>query len=377
MRVGDTSSDQRVGRLARVLMRLACIAGAFVATLALCELALRVLGIPGTLDQEWLLQSSSDNDRVFDPETLMTKPGFRRASHYRTAGGEKVVVALGDSFTDGFGVASDQSYPAVLGRSLREAGLEVRVIDMGLGYSGSDMQLALLKDTVLPRLRPDVLIWQLCANDPWENVELSLYRVEGTRLVHHGVGRNWLYVRDRIHRGLPAPLGFLRRTQLYRLLLDATKLLWASEVPPEYEGRLLEYGHVKAQLVFDELIQLSREYEFELFIACVDLQAVHLPPEELASSGTPDWCVPNYETLRAMVSGYEGFIDTRFTEADRAEARDRHPEVGNSIGHGFFLSAAEDPATLGQRHYNEVGYEVFATKIARDLVQRRGVLSGE
>src|SRR5262245_504676 len=45
---------------------------------------------------------------------------------------ERVVVCLGDSLTEGYGLAPEQSYPTLLERMLRERGYAVRVVNAGV-----------------------------------------------------------------------------------------------------------------------------------------------------------------------------------------------------------------------------------------------------
>ena len=46
--------------------------------------------------------------------------------------GRSVVVCLGDSLTEGYGVEDEHAYPSVLERRLRERGRDVRVINAGI-----------------------------------------------------------------------------------------------------------------------------------------------------------------------------------------------------------------------------------------------------
>lgn len=356
----------------RLLKRMVLAVMVVAASLLLCEVTLRCLGIPGELEEEWLLLPDEVRGRVFDPQTLFANLEFLDENHYRTEEGKPTIVALGDSYTGGFHVARADNYLSVLRRQLHRDGIDATIIDMGVGYSGNDQHLAILKHKVLTRLQPDLVIWQLCYNDLWENIELSLYRVDDdSRLVHHGIERNWLYLREKLCRLLPGPLGLAKRAYLFRLLLDATKLYWASEVPPEYEDRLLDYGRLKAQLILEEVVRLSKEHGFKLVFALVDPQAIHLGPEDAASVDTSDWWHSNFVALKAMFSGREHFIDTQFSADDLAAVNRHFSSRITSVGRGLFLDGEHDPAPLGIRHYNKFGYWVFARKIARYLNANR------
>jgi len=69
------------------------------------------------------------------------------------------LVCFGDSITHGFGVESEQSFPAILGRILG-----LRVINAGMDGDTTDGALARLDSDVL-RLNPDVVTVEFGAND--------------------------------------------------------------------------------------------------------------------------------------------------------------------------------------------------------------------
>jgi acyl-CoA thioesterase-1 len=48
------------------------------------------------------------------------------------AGGERVIVVIGDSLTAGLGVARDEAYPALLEARLRREGFDYRVVNAGV-----------------------------------------------------------------------------------------------------------------------------------------------------------------------------------------------------------------------------------------------------
>lgn len=85
----------------------------------------------------------------------------------RTAG-EGIILAVGDSLTVGFGVAADQSYPALLERRLREAGYAYRVLNAGINGEKSGEALARI-DRILAA-KPDIVVLETGANDGLRNV---------------------------------------------------------------------------------------------------------------------------------------------------------------------------------------------------------------
>jgi len=79
------------------------------------------------------------------------------------ARGERVIVALGDSLTAGWGVAADEAYPARLEARLQREGYAYRMVNAGL--SGDTTAGGLRRVDWVLRAKPDIVIVALGAND--------------------------------------------------------------------------------------------------------------------------------------------------------------------------------------------------------------------
>lgn len=102
------------------------------------------------------------------PVAYSTKQDGFRAYGDPAARRPKVLV-LGDSFTQAYEVSDDQTYFAILGREL---GWEVFAFGVS-GYGSMQQYLAL--DKFKDRIRPDLILLQLCGND-FINNDLELER---------------------------------------------------------------------------------------------------------------------------------------------------------------------------------------------------------
>lgn len=80
-----------------------------------------------------------------------------------TKGEMKIIVALGDSLTAGYGVDEDQSYPALLEEKLQAAGFNYRVINAGVSAETSSGTLSRLEWILT--LEPDIVLLETGAND--------------------------------------------------------------------------------------------------------------------------------------------------------------------------------------------------------------------
>jgi len=82
------------------------------------------------------------------------------------------ILAFGDSLTAGFGVDSDQSYPARLETRLRADGHDVDVINGGI--SGETSSAALARLDWMLNTQPDIVIVEIGGNDALRGVDLAL-----------------------------------------------------------------------------------------------------------------------------------------------------------------------------------------------------------
>ena len=103
--------------------------------------------------------------------TLVTAGLLVRAA---SAQGERVLTAFGDSLTAGYGVAPDESYPALLGARLRAEGYRYRVINAGV--SGDTTAGGLRRVDWALRAKPEIVVLELGANDALRGLDLGQVR---------------------------------------------------------------------------------------------------------------------------------------------------------------------------------------------------------
>ena len=76
---------------------------------------------------------------------------------------QTLIVALGDSLTEGFGVAKEEAYPHLLEQKLLQKGFAVKVINAGISGSTSASAVSRLRWYI--RTNPDIVIVALGGND--------------------------------------------------------------------------------------------------------------------------------------------------------------------------------------------------------------------
>jgi hypothetical protein len=98
--------------------------------------------------------------------------GFRDRDFDDRKRAQNRILALGDSFTYGWGVEIDQSWPKVLEQRLRGDGLDVEVANLGKP-AGSPRSYADIAERAVPDLKPDLLIVAVLQGDDLAQMDLS------------------------------------------------------------------------------------------------------------------------------------------------------------------------------------------------------------
>ncbi len=94
---------------------------------------------------------------------------------------EGVIVAMGDSLTEGLGVAEREAYPAQLERKLHENGYYYQVINAGV--SGETSSGALSRVEWVLTLEPDMIILETGGNDGLRAIDVALTQSNIAELV--------------------------------------------------------------------------------------------------------------------------------------------------------------------------------------------------
>ena len=87
---------------------------------------------------------------------------------------EGTIVAVGDSLTEGLGVAEELAYPALLEKKLRSNGYHYRVVNAGVTGETSSGTLARIQWVLT--LKPDIVILVIGANDGFRGIDPELIK---------------------------------------------------------------------------------------------------------------------------------------------------------------------------------------------------------
>ncbi len=97
-----------------------------------------------------------------------------RAASAEAAATRPVILFLGTSLTAGYGLPSNEAFPALIQRRIDEAGLGYRVVNAGV--SGDTSAGGLRRISWLLRAPVDVLVLELGANDMLRGLDLTVMR---------------------------------------------------------------------------------------------------------------------------------------------------------------------------------------------------------
>ena len=144
-------------------------------TSILSALMLLCLGMWGCEAQE-STPSGAPESMNHNSELVVSQPQFTRAPSSVQPLVQKTeslpkIVAFGDSLTAGFGVSSDESYPAQLAKQLRERGFHYEVVNAGV--SGETSAGGVRRVEWILKSQPTVVILELGVNDGLRGLPLA------------------------------------------------------------------------------------------------------------------------------------------------------------------------------------------------------------
>lgn len=120
---------------------------------------------------------------IFLVGLLLQSGGDHNAELHAQAqsGVDGTLVAVGDSLTEGLGVAEASSYPAVLEKKLQEKGYHYRVVNAGI--SGETSSGAFSRIKWILKLKPDIVILVTGANDGFRGIDPTLIKRNIRRII--------------------------------------------------------------------------------------------------------------------------------------------------------------------------------------------------
>lgn len=185
-----TGTAGRGGRARGCLFRLIALTLSLSLALVVAEIAVRLV-MPQVIFPRYVtdggfgIRVNVPNARYWHTspemraEFRINSKGLRsdREDAFEKAPGTQRIVCLGDSFTQGYEVEVESSFPALLEKTLHDRGLRVEVLNLGVSGFGTAEELIMLTEYGL-RFDPDVVVVGYYQNDPGDTVRSGLYRLD-------------------------------------------------------------------------------------------------------------------------------------------------------------------------------------------------------
>lgn len=354
-----------ITRIREFLSSTLLVLGSLVVSVIAADLGMRAVGFSPPISQPWHLTSGS-RYRVADDNLIMISPRLLTDDYYAADPSLKTVVTIGDSFTEGYPVTPAYSYPEAIGRLLDRQGCAANLINMGLGNSGPDQHLRLMKALVLPNVRPDIVVWQFYSNDIGDNIRQALYDVKNSELVPL-TGRHWINTRYRLYDSIPVPQSLKERSPVVRLLLGGLELVGDRRIPTGTREVRNEWALEKIRLAVKEMGRLAKAHGFEVYYVLVSPQARYLDLDD-PSIDASDRAIRSHDRLYSVLGGLPNFIDAWFGDT-YANPRDPDFAVPPTAleSPDIFADERRDGNSLGDRHFNEIGYQLLAEAVVEQI----------
>jgi lysophospholipase L1-like esterase len=159
---------------------------------------------------------------AYEMDLIINSRGLRdREFPYEKPAGTRRILCLGGSFTAGYGVQAERTFPKVLEYLLNsdsDESVTWEVLNAGVGSTGTAHQLAFF-NTEGFKYSPDIVL--LCFSqqtDHWDNARSGLYSIEDGRLVKHDAPKTRARIIQRIATYIPLYNTFFARSHLLNLI---------------------------------------------------------------------------------------------------------------------------------------------------------------
>jgi lysophospholipase L1-like esterase len=232
------------------------------------------------------------------------------------------VLAIGDSFTYGWGVAIEQSWPKVLEARLRSSGCDAEVLNLGCPGTSVDAYAA-ITERAIPLLKPDLVLIAVLQGDDVKQLDLgpTIQKVVGCgesrntfRWDAESFLPNLFKLRERIRVRKPSVISAVDMRAEWRRLANEIRDHLNSEEMQRFEGLDAE---VKAMVMEGDLN----------------------PWEVYNAVKTPDYMAFTLNPERAEVRRATDLMATYLTQIKRVAERENSEVRVLSVPAGWYVSA--------------------------------------
>ncbi len=202
----------------------------------------------------------------FNIELTTNEHGYRDISYASLP--DKPILFLGDSFTMGYGVSDEETFPSLVRKALDEkyGKHALSVINAGIGDNGNGRWLKFLQ-LEGKKYNPRFIVLQICENDFIDNQREDFYRLKNEYDLEELIVPPKSFARktqDIVDRVPYIPnsyiFGLIRQVR-YTMLTE--KWLWGEE------SRDLERNDLLTYRIVEDLVELCRKEKWPLLVVFV------------------------------------------------------------------------------------------------------------
>jgi hypothetical protein len=287
-------------------------------------------------------------------EFRINAQGFRDDANYeyRKPAGQRRVLVLGDSQTEGFEVRQTATFAKQLEHRLRADGLDAQVLNTGISGFGTAEELMFLEHEGM-KYRPDAIVVAFFDNDFDDSVNSGLYELKDGQLVVQRTSYTPGVGPVTVINAVPGGFWLSQHSYLFSVLLNtvweagkkALRITARENLTTEYAVRVSEVNDYEGNLA----IALLRRIRAVANSADVPLIVVEIPsiaPDTSEAAWLPS--VPS-DLVPAMTASCDAYIPA---SAYLTDARKGSVQVPH-----------------GQRHISEQTHAKIAAIVERTLRQ--------
>lgn len=361
-------------------------------SLVLMEIVLNVVGYK-IKEHNWHKEVSQDfkgydftGERIYSiDKNLYNDGGFRYNPDHEGIKLDdpnfKKIVVVGDSVTFGVGASDNITYPAILERLLKNKGLKNVLVDnAGVSGYGVDQEFLYLRDDILPKVKPNFIIWAINVNDVYDSNSACLFKRKGNTFSQVPAYYNFLYLQGVADRRWP---GFMLESKTYNLFISVMSKFFAGSTGENRftfgctirdmkdEKKVNDLLYTKIEYLLFEANKLSVDSNTKIILTLVPFQSFfnknisnddlinfYSKMKKLLSSSKFDFVDMNTEILKKV--GDTEFLSYRLDE--KPFFTDNKKEWNKLLFMG-----EEDLTTEGWKHPNNVGYELMAEILSEKI----------
>ncbi len=313
--------------------------------------------------------------------------GFRyNPSHRNNAPHKKPsvsIVMVGDSFTYGHGVKHFDSFPALIEKNLQKIGKNVIVHNAGIPGYGLDQEFLYIRDELIPKHNPDMIVWNLSVNDIDDDIVACLFKEKEGAFKQISAWHNTLYLEGLFFKHAPQ---LLQNSMFLNMLLNFPKAIVKQDhftigcTPLNGTPRKKLYEQIseKVNFFFNVLEETVKEKNIKIIITLIPYQlyfdenvsndsrviADYHRLRKIALSSNLKFINSNQEVAKLMKPGLLAYRNSQTKLASLDNQASVLGEASENLARILFL---DDDFPYGLSHLNESGNQLLAGVVSREL----------